>query len=215
MSKPLPKPPRGTLAQPKNRFETTSREPDPEWTDDEEPSPATQFIPDLTQSVIAYNDSPDIGLKASINPYRGCEHGCIYCYARPTHEYLGFSSGLDFETRIMVKERAPELLRQALAARQWQPQTLALSSVTDPYQPIERQLQLTRRCLEVLAACRNPVCVVTKNQLVTRDLDLLQELARVQAVSVFISLTTLDNSLRRLMKHAPHLQPPGSRPSPP
>jgi DNA repair photolyase len=201
--------PRGTLAQPANRFISTTREPDPDWNDEEAQSPLTQFIPDLSQSVISYNNSPDLGYRASLNPYRGCEHGCIYCYARPTHEYLGYSAGLDFETRILVKERAPELLRRALASPKWKPQTLALSGVTDPYQPVERRLQLTRRCLEVLAACRNPVGLVTKNQLILRDLDLLQELARHRAVAVSISLPTLDAVLRRTME--PRSSPPPAR----
>src|SRR5262249_60230000 len=125
-------------------------------------------------------------------PYRGCEHGCPYCYARPTHEYFGLSAGLDFETKIFVKEDAPQLLRKELASPKWKPQTLAISGVTDCYQPIERKLQLTRRCLEVLAVFRNPTMIVTKNHLVTRDVDLLRELAEVNAVSVCLSITTLD-----------------------
>ena len=111
----------------------------------------------------------------SVNPYRGCEHGCVYCYARPTHEWLGFSAGLDFETRILVKEKAPQLLRTALASRHWRPQVVAMSGVTDPYQPIESRLQLTRGCLEVLVAFRNPIAIVTKNALVARDRDLLAQ----------------------------------------
>ena len=130
--------------------------------------------------MIAYNDSPDVGFDASVNPYRGCEHGCIYCYARPTHEYLGFSAGLDFETRILVKEDAPELLRKELASPKWKPQVVAMSGVTDCYQPIERRLKLTRRCLEVFAEFRNPVAIVTKNHLVTRDADILKDLAQAQ-----------------------------------
>ena len=204
-----PAKPRGTLAQPPSRFAATTLEPDPDWVEEEGRSPLTQFIPDLSQSVISYNDSPDLGYRASLNPYRGCEHGCVYCYARPTHEYLGYSAGLDFETRILVKEQAPELLRRELASNKWKPQTLALSGVTDPYQPVERRLGLTRRCLEVLAQCRNPVGVVTKNQLVLRDLDLLRELAWHQAVSVSVSLPTLDAGLRRVME--PRSSPPQAR----
>ena len=202
-------PTRGALSQPTNRFVATALERDPEFDDSEEPLPRTQFLPDRSLTAIAWNDSPDIGFRASLNPYRGCEHGCIYCYARPTHEYLGFSSGLDFETRIMVKERAPELLRAELASSKWEPQTIALSGVTDCYQPVERKLELTRRCLAVLAEFRNPVGIVTKNRLVTRDLDLLQELARHNAVVVFISLTTLDSELRRVME--PRTSPPAAR----
>ncbi len=200
---------RGALAQPTNRFVGTSRVRDEEFDPAEEPLPGTQFLPDHSLTAIAWNDSPDIGFRASLNPYRGCEHGCIYCYARPTHEYLGFSSGLDFETRIMVKERAPELLRAELASSKWQPQTIAMSGVTDCYQPVERKRELTRRCLAVLAEFRNPVGIVTKNRLVTRDIDLLQELARHNAVVVFISLTTLDTELRRVME--PRTSPPAAR----
>ncbi len=186
---------RGAASNPANRFEAIHLERDPDWNPEEDPAPSTQFFKDSTRAIINYNDSPDIGFNASVNPYRGCEHGCIYCYARPTHEYLGFSAGLDFESRIMVKENAPELLRKELSSRKWKPQVIAFSGVTDCYQPIERKLKLTRRCLEVLAEFRNPVGIVTKNHLVTRDLDLLGELARHQAAVVFISLTTLDSSL--------------------
>jgi DNA repair photolyase len=134
---------------------------------------------------------------------------CSYCYARPTHEYLGFSAGLDFETRIMVKERAPELLHAELASPKWKPQVIAMSGVTDCYQPVERRLNLTRRCLEVLAEFRNPTGIVTKNHLVTRDLDVLGELARHRAVAVFISLPTMDTELRKVME--PRTSPPASR----
>jgi DNA repair photolyase len=158
------------------------------------------FLRDTSRSIIARNDSPDVGFDASINPYRGCEHGCIYCYARPYHEYLGLSSGLDFETKILVKENAPELLRRELTAPGWKPEVLGISGVTDPYQPIERQLRLTRGCLEVLAEFRNPVRVITKNHLVTRDADLLSELAGHHAAGVFLSVTTLDEDLRRVME---------------
>ncbi len=210
MKPPSPQPHRGTASQPANRFAATRTERDREWVEDPEaPLPRTQFIPDRTQTIITYNDSPDIGFRASLNPYRGCEHGCIYCYARPTHEYLGYSAGLDFESHILVKERAPELLRRELASPKWRPQTLALSGVTDPYQPVERKLRLTRRCLEVLAECRNPVNLVTKNQLVTRDLDLLRELARHRAVTVCLSLTTLDTELRAVLE--PRTAPPAAR----
>jgi len=150
--------------------------------------------------VITTNDSPDVGFDASLNPYRGCEHGCVYCYARPTHEYLGFSSGLDFESRILVKEEAPNLLREELADPSWEPRTLALSGVTDPYQPVERRLGVTRACLEVLAEARNPVAVVTKSRLVLRDRDLLGRLADHGAARVSVSVTTLDEELRRVME---------------
>jgi len=191
---------RGTSANPPNRFESLQRE---QWLEDEAeapPHPLTQFLPDVSKSIISTNDSPDVGFTASVNPYRGCEHGCAYCYARPTHEYLGFSAGLDFETKIMVKERAPELLRDALSHPSWQPQVVAMSGVTDCYQPIERKWELTRRCLRVLAEFRNPVVIITKNFLVTRDLDLLWELARFQAVGVMISITTLKPDLCGVME---------------
>ena len=158
------------------------------------------FYRDLSQTILNRNDSPDIPFDVSLNPYRGCEHGCIYCYARPTHEYLGFSSGLDFETKIMVKEDAPELLRKELSSARWKPQVVAMAGVTDCYQPIERKLRITRRCLEVFAEFRNPVGIVTKNALVTRDIDVLQELSRFNASTVYVSVTTLDAELARRME---------------
>jgi DNA repair photolyase len=191
---------RGTAGNPPNRFETLWYVRDEEWIDPEDPAPATHFLKDTSRSIITYNDSPDVGFDASINPYRGCEHGCIYCYARPTHEYLGFSAGLDFESKILVKEDAPELLWRELSSPRWKPQALAISGVTDPYQPIERRLQLTRRCLQVLVAFRNPVVIITKNHLVTRDIDLLSELARDEAARVYLSITTLDGRVSRVME---------------
>ncbi|HEX6938779.1 MAG TPA: PA0069 family radical SAM protein [Longimicrobiales bacterium] len=191
---------RGASANPPNRFETLSYLPDPAERDPDDPGPRTCLLRDPSRRIIARNDSPDVGFDASINPYRGCEHGCIYCYARPFHEYLGFSAGLDFETQILVKEDAPELLRAELSSPRWEPQAIALSGVTDPYQPAERRLRITRRCLEVLAEFRNPVVIVTKNHLVTRDIDLLADLARDHAAHVNISLTTLDDELRRRME---------------
>jgi DNA repair photolyase len=160
----------------------------------------TQYFRDGTKSVITHNNSPDVGFETSLNPYRGCEHGCIYCYARPTHEYLGFSAGLDFESKIMVKTNAPELLRAELESPRWKPQTLVMSGVTDPYQPIERKLCITRGCLEVLAEFRNPVAIITKNRLVTRDVDLLRNLAAHNAVAVNISVTSLDSNLQRVLE---------------
>jgi len=198
---------RGAAGNPANRFEPLHLERDEDWNPQEDPAPTTHFFRDASKTIINYNDSPDIGFKASINPYRGCEHGCIYCYARPTHEYLGFSAGLDFESKIMVKENAPELLREELTSRKWKPQVIAMSGVTDCYQPVERKLSLTRRCLQVLADFRNPVAIVTKNHLVTRDIDLFQELARYRAVVVFVSVTTLDASL------TPKLEPRASLPA--
>ena len=201
----MPEPPdrwrgRGAATNPPNRFVAHSLEPDPDWDPADDPRPSTQFLPDRSQSVISRNDSPDLPFRASLNPYRGCEHGCAYCFARPTHEFLGFSAGLDFESRILVKADAPELLRAELASARWQPQLLALSGVTDPYQPVERRLEITRRCLAVLAEFRNPVSIVTKNALVTRDLDHLAELARHRAVAVNLSITSLDAELARKLE---------------
>ncbi len=198
---------RGAPGNPPGRFERLTFERDPDWDAAEDPAPETRFFRDSSRTVIATNESPDVGFEASLNPYRGCEHGCAYCYARPTHEYLGFSAGLDFETRILVKEDAPELLRRELASPRWRPRVVAISGVTDPYQPAERRLRLTRRCLEVFAEFRNPVAVVTKNHLVTRDADLLVVLARVQAASVCVSVTTLDSDLAGV------LEPRTSRPA--
>ncbi|HVE16419.1 MAG TPA: PA0069 family radical SAM protein [Chthoniobacterales bacterium] len=197
---------RGSAVQPPNRFERLSIILDEEVAAGE-PGPRTQFLRDSAQSIISYNNSPDIPWTASINAYRGCEHGCAYCYARPYHEYLGFSSGLDFESRIMVKMEAPSLLRAELSRPKWQPQVLAMSGVTDCYQPVERKLELTRGCLEVLAEFRNPVGIITKNHLVTRDRDHLSELAKFQAARVYISITTLDPDL------ASRLEPRASRPA--
>jgi DNA repair photolyase len=191
---------RGAGSNPANRFEKLHFETDPDTEDGAQSAPGTQFLRDKTVSILAHNDSPDIGFDTSINPYRGCEHGCIYCYARPTHEFLGMSAGLDFESKILVKEQAPALLREALSSPKWKPRVIAMSGVTDCYQPVERRLKLTRGCLEVLAECRQPVCIITKNFLVTRDIDLLQELARYQAVSVTVSVTTLEPDLARIME---------------
>jgi DNA repair photolyase len=199
---------RGANINPPNRFEALHYELEDWCEPDVEAGPVrTQFFRDDSQSVISYNNSPDVGFDASLNPYRGCEHGCAYCYARPTHEYLGFSAGIDFESRILVKPNAAELLAAELARPSWKPQHLALSGVTDAYQPIERKLQITRSCLRVLAEFRNPVIVITKNHLVTRDVDHLGELARDNASAVSLSITTLDPKLARI------LEPRASSPS--
>jgi len=207
MKAPPPVRGRGSATNPKNRFESIERVPEPPDDGDDISSPHTQFLTDSSKTIIAYNDSPDVGFDASVNAYRGCEHGCIYCYARPTHEFLGFSAGLDFETKIMVKHDAPELLRKELSTSKWKPQVLAMSGVTDCYQPIEKKLRLTRQCLEVCLEFRNPVVIVTKNYLVTRDIDILSELARYQCIGVTVSLTTLDAKLSSLM------EPRASRPA--
>ena len=190
---------RGAANNPPNRFDAISVEREA-WTHVEDPAPDTKFYRDASRTIIATNDSPDVGFEASINPYRGCEHGCVWCFARPTHEYFGLSAGLDFETKIFVKEDAPELLREQLASPKWEPKPLAMSGVTDPYQPVERRLGITRRCLEVLAEFRNPVVIITKNHLVTRDIDVLQRLAAHDAAMVNLSVTTLRRSLQRVME---------------
>jgi DNA repair photolyase len=202
---------RGANHNPKNRFETIEVEPDSEFLEfqGEEPRVRTQYLRDSSRSLITYNTSPDVGFDAGINAYRGCEHGCAYCYARPMHEYLGFSAGLDFESKIIVKENAPELLRAELAAKKWKPQPLSVSGASDPYQPVERRLEITRRCLEVLVEYRNPLIIVTKNHLVSRDIDLLLQLAEYQAVAVCLSITTLDVSLSRKLE--PRTSTPNGR----
>src|SRR5258706_13632525 len=210
MNHPLPIQGRGAAMNPVNRFEPIDFQVDGDWLDlpeEERPLPKTQSLRDATQTIISHNDSPDVGITASINPYRGCEHGCIYCFARPTHEYFGLSAGLDFETKIFVKNDAPDLLRKELSAKKWQPQTVSISGVTDPYQPIERRLRLVRRCLEVLLEFRNPVGIVTKNHNVTQDLDLLAQLAKLNAAAVYVSVTTLDGGL------AAKLEPRASSPA--
>ena len=197
---------RGTPLQPANRFEPLHFQRSAE---DQPPDPRTQVFRDAARSILTTNTSPDIPFSRSLNPYRGCEHGCIYCYARPTHEFYGLSAGLDFETRIFAKRNAPELLRRELCRPSWEPEVIALSGITDPYQPIERSLRITRGCLEVLAKARHPVGLITKSALVTRDLDVLQELARHRCVSVTLSLTTLDPELAR--RFEPRAAQPAAR----
>ena len=198
---------RGAQFNPPNRFERLRLEPDPECPPEERPNPRTEFFYDSSESLLTKNDSPDVGFTYGLNAYRGCEHGCAYCFARPYHEYLGWSSGLDFESKIMVKLRAPELLRAELSAPKWRAEPIAMSGVTDCYQPAERQFRLTRQCLEVCAELRHPIFIITKNALVTRDLDVLQELARYQCIAVHVSVTTLDAELGGAM------EPRASRPA--
>ncbi len=182
---------RGAPENPAGRFEKIQ----PGAIEEELPDPRTVFLKDSSKSILSTNQSPDLGFDQSVNPYRGCEHGCAYCYARPTHEYLGYSAGVDFETKILVKEEAPELLRKALLSPRYEPKLIVMSGVTDCYQPVERRLGLTRRCVEVLAEFRNPVFIITKNALVTRDVDLFADLARDRAAGVLVSVTTLDADL--------------------
>ena len=191
---------RGTSLNPANRFEEIEFAPDPEFDFSEDQNIKTKYYIDASKSLINYNDSPDVGFDAGINPYRGCEHGCIYCFARPSHEYLGLSSGLDFETKIFVKTAAPALLRKELSAPKWQPKVLALSGNTDCYQPIERRLKITRGCLEILLNFRNPCSIITKNRLITRDIDILKSMSEYKGVAVFISMTTLDVQVAKLME---------------
>ncbi len=194
---------RGSVTSPMNRFEKIEIEADSEYLEHIEgdlPKPKTEFWFDATQNILSKNDSPDIPFTYGLNPYRGCEHGCVYCYARPTHEYFGLSAGLDFETKILVKKDAPKLLEQTLRKPSWKPHVIALSGNTDCYQPAERHFRITRNCLKVLLKYRNPVGIISKNALVARDIDLLQKLAELQLVHVVISITTLDNRLSRIME---------------
>ncbi len=192
---------RGVPVQPKNRYDSQEIIYDENgWETANLKKVPAQFIPDHSKTILARNDSPDVSFTYSLNPYRGCEHGCIYCYARPTHEQLGFSAGLDFETKIIVKHNAPQLLAETLRRKSWQPQVVALSGNTDCYQPIERELRLTRDCLKVFLKYRNPVSIITKNALVLRDLDLLRQLAALNLVSVRISITTMNNRLSRILE---------------
>jgi DNA repair photolyase len=199
---------RGAVQNPAGRFERlqtvsdySDLEPEEDAADpDRHKRLPTQIFRDSSKTIVATNNSPDVGMEATINPYRGCEHGCIYCYARPTHEYLGLSAGLDFETKIFAKIEAPQLLRKKLMMPTWEPKAITMSGVTDPYQPVERKLKITRGCLEVLAEFRNPVVIITKNQLATRDIDLLGELASYNAAAIMFSVTTLDPEICRTME---------------
>jgi DNA repair photolyase len=197
---------RGATFNPKVRFESAELDPfDDGWGSlaqarDDDPPPRTEVSPDASRSVIVRNTSPDIPFDRSINPYRGCEHGCVYCYARPTHAYLGLSPGLDFETRLLAKYDAATLLERELAKPGYRCQPIALGTNTDPYQPVERRLEITRGILAVLARCRHPATIVTKSAAVVRDLDLLVPMARQDLVRVAISVTTLDRDLARRLE---------------
>ncbi len=193
---------RGTRSNHTGRFERASRQDfDDGWDSVAELAPfKTEVREEPARSIISRNDSPDISFDRSINPYRGCDHGCVYCYARPTHCYLGHSAGLDFETKLYAKTNAAQLLEQELGAPSYRPATIALGSNTDPYQPIERERRITRSVLEVLARCRHPVGIVTKSALVVRDIDILAPMARDGLVKVAISVTTLDRRLARGME---------------
>jgi len=195
---------RGALSNPPVRFESTVVEKtDDGWYQEDEEGitslPQT-VLPDRAKSVITTNNSPDVGFDQSINPYRGCSHGCVYCFARPTHAYLGLSPGLDFETKLFYKDNAVQLLRAELSARNYVCKTIALGINTDGWQPLEKEMEVTRSVLAVLAETRHPISIVTKSALIVRDLDLLQDMARDRLVSVMFSITTLDNDIKRALE---------------
>lgn len=206
---------RGSRIDPPNRFGGPVHELDLEQVEHDEDylaglaNPRTEYIPDRSRTIVAENNSPDIGFRFSMNPYRGCSHGCSYCYARQTHEYLSLNAGLDFETKILVKEDAPELFRVFLSRDKWVPEPIIMSGVTDCYQPAERRYRLTRRLLEVAAEFRQPIGIITKNALVLRDIDLLADLAKDDLVHVNLSITTLDAELVRSLE--PRTSTPAAR----
>jgi len=206
-AKPLPtaQKGRGAVTNLQGRYEVNAREDfDDGWPADEDgneqPAPKTQVIEETAKSILSRNASPDLPFGVSLNPYRGCEHGCIYCFARPTHSYLGLSPGLDFETKIFAKTNAPELLRRELARSSYRPESIALGVNTDAYQPCERELRLTRRVLEVLHECDHPVALITKSSLIERDIDLLADMASKQLVIAAVTITTLDPVIARTLE---------------
>ena len=194
---------RGARSNDSSRYDSERRVGfDDGWGTEDEPPPAirTEVTRDTTRTIIARNTSPDISFNQSINPYRGCEHGCIYCFARPTHAYLGLSPGLDFESKLLVKPDAAKLLEAELKKPSYQPQVIAMGTNTDPYQPIEREWRVTRSILQVLAEFKNPVGIVTKSALITRDIDILAPMAAEGLAKVAVSITTLDRKLARIME---------------
>jgi DNA repair photolyase len=206
---------RGSHLNPPNRFGGPVHILDLEEVEDDEEylaslaKPRTEYLPDRSRTIVAENNSPDIGFRFSMNPFRGCSHGCSYCYARQTHEYLSLNAGLDFETKILVKEDAPELLRAFLSRDRWVPEPIIMSGVTDCYQPVEREYRLTRRLLEVAAEFRQPIGIITKNALILRDLDILSAMAVDNLVHVNISITSLDAELKRSLE--PRTSAPAAR----
>ncbi|MGC3983195.1 MAG: PA0069 family radical SAM protein [Steroidobacteraceae bacterium] len=204
---------RGAVSNPAGRFESVAVQStdDGWWREDEADLPRlpTTVQPDNSRTIITHNDSPDIGFSQSINPYRGCEHGCIYCFARPTHAYFNLSPGLDFETKLFYKPDAVRLLKAELAKPTYRCETIALGTNTDPYQPIEREYRLMRDILELLASCNHPVSIVTKGNLIERDLDVLAPMAEKNLVSVAVSITTLRNDLKRTLE--PRAAAPAAR----
>lgn len=210
MTTSLPPRGRGTASNPHNRFAPTTSVPvDNDWYDEVPKPQVTEIRTELAKTVISRNQSPDLPFDRSINPYRGCEHGCIYCYARPSHAYWDLSPGLDFETKLIAKTNAAQVLEEELSRKNYLCAPINLGANTDPYQPIERQQRLTRQILEVLLRYRHPVTIVTKGSLILRDLDLLAELARQNLVAVMISLTTLDDELKRILE--PRAAAPSAR----
>jgi DNA repair photolyase len=194
---------RGALSQIQGRFETEARSPfDDGWADEERTDETfqTTVTQERARSIIARNDSPDIPFEQSINPYRGCEHGCIYCYARPSHAYLELSPGLDFETRLFAKTNAVDLLKKEISSKSYRTKPIAFGTNTDCYQPIERRYKVMRGLLEVLAACDHPLTIVTKSALIERDIDLLAPMAKKNLVKAFVSITTLDHRLARTLE---------------
>ena len=196
---------RGAISNIIGRYETQATEviDDGWWQDDDlkqKPASASHVTHEIAKTILSRNQSPDLPFSVSLNPYRGCEHGCIYCFARPTHAYLGLSPGLDFETRLYAKINAAELLRQELAAPSYVPSSIALGVNTDAYQPCDRKLQLTRQVLEVLHECRHPVGLITKSSLIERDIDLLSDMAKDQLAVAAITITTLDHSISRTLE---------------
>lgn len=208
---------RGALKNPAGRFEHLDTEMDADAYEamrqnediSAEQQIRTAVYKDTSKTIISTNESPDVGMETTVNPYRGCEHGCIYCYARPTHEYLGMSAGVDFETKIFAKPNAPDLLIEKLRSKTWQPKIITFSGITDPYQPQEKHLKITRGCLEVLRDFKNPAGIITKNYMVTRDIDILQDMARDNTIVVNMSITTMDSDLARRME--PRTSRPGLR----
>jgi DNA repair photolyase len=202
---------RGSSSNVAGRFDSLILEKtDDGWYQDEiAENPAETVLPDRARSVITSNDSPDVGFEVSINPYRGCAHGCVYCFARPTHSYLGLSPGLDFETKLFYKADAVNILEAELAKPKYVCKTIALGINTDGYQPLEKRLQVTRGILAVLARCRHPVTIVTKSALIIRDLDLLADLAKDHLVSVMVSVTSLTNDIKRTLE--PRTASPAAR----
>jgi len=209
MSDSMPRPSgRGVRQDIPNRFERLHVEVDPAaLSEDERASVDTVYLRDPSASILSQNESPDIPFRYSLNPYKGCEHGCPYCYARPSHEYWGLSAGLDFETTIFVKENAPRLLAERFPSPGWTPEVISMSGNTDPYQPVEREVEITRSCLKAFRRHRHPVAIVTKSGLVRRDIDLLTDLADRDLVRVVVSVTSVDDAM------AGKLKPRAARPS--